>query len=482
MVSALQLFRRACVQCPQVPTCPACAADEVCLLTTQSCTACPQTYCQKVTVTSPTPTPTAAPVPQKHSSTGAIVGGVVGGVVAAALIVLMLWMCFVRPRKRRVEQFTSEKAEYMDRSPTEAYDRSSQGTMSEMNRTHSVGNIIPGMVPGMPQGMAQGMPQRMTRSMPSSMTPGIAPISHLAPYNRNTTYTVSTASMSRSLTRSSNVIPIAYIPGVTTRTNVSPVPDDAQSSRTSEYNSIDYRDSTAVVTAAMMTAVQARPNLVDIGGMTHTPPNLQPDTEYSTPTNSPILPSPTKSVSAPALGLQAQYICEEDELSVSDSDDDQVSGIASNGFPKGLKSFSHSSISTYNQYPPSDTYNLYPPSGIHNLYPPTSSLDTYPATSSPASYPNTDRSYPATDTSSPATVLSFPPRSLHQKTTRPGSETVTIAVPDPAPISKTADSRPMSDASTIRPGGYDRSLRVSEVMTDLPIEALLYVKSEEGHH
>lgn len=65
------------------------------------------------------------------------------------------------------------------------------------------------------------------------------------------------------LARSSNVIPIAYIPGVTTRAAIQDSTEQARVDRSS-IATTNYRGSTAVIGSAMMTAIQARPNLVDI--------------------------------------------------------------------------------------------------------------------------------------------------------------------------------------------------------------------------
>ncbi|KAF5093191.1 hypothetical protein D0Z00_004193 [Geotrichum galactomycetum] len=65
------------------------------------------------------------------------------------------------------------------------------------------------------------------------------------------------------LARSSNVIPIAYIPGVTTRATIQNSTEQSRVDRSS-IATTNYRGSTAVIGSAMMTAIQARPNLVDI--------------------------------------------------------------------------------------------------------------------------------------------------------------------------------------------------------------------------
>lgn len=81
--------------------------------------------------------------------------------------------------------------------------------------------------------------------------------------NRMSTETLTSLAPS-SFARSSNIIPIAYIPGVTTRAVQNNNYNQGQNADRSSIATNNYRGSTAVISSAMMTAITARPNLVEI--------------------------------------------------------------------------------------------------------------------------------------------------------------------------------------------------------------------------
>ncbi|KAF7510823.1 hypothetical protein GJ744_005923 [Endocarpon pusillum] len=148
------LFRR-CVQCPEdTPTCPTCASDETCLLQTTSCDACASAQCVKVN-SLPGQTET-----KKASSTPAIAGGVAGGVVFIIITTFLIWRFCIRKRR---QQWDEQVWTETDQSITGIEKRDQSGLNREARQS--------------------------TRS--------------------------SIASTVR--TRASNVIQIAYIPGVTNR-------------------------------------------------------------------------------------------------------------------------------------------------------------------------------------------------------------------------------------------------------------------------
>lgn len=153
------LFRR-CVQCEnQNPLCPACASDETCSLFVASCEECARTECTKIGGSSPSATPSSS---SKSGGpvTGAIAGGVVGGV---AVIVIITWLVWRFCIKRRREAFDEDEWR-------------KSGTIKEKDNTEFT-------------------TQRNARA---------------------STHTVGSIA-STVLTRASNVIQIAYIPGVTNR-------------------------------------------------------------------------------------------------------------------------------------------------------------------------------------------------------------------------------------------------------------------------
>ncbi|KAI9684510.1 MAG: hypothetical protein M1829_002320 [Trizodia sp. TS-e1964] len=157
------LFRR-CVVCPQgnTPPCPPCAADETCSLSILTCTACPGTSCIKTD--SSGATANNGPVQVKSDfNAGAIAGGVVGGVIAIGIFTYLVWRFCIKNRKQRYQE--DDWVDEVSDEKTEQFHARRAARAS----THTVGSIA-----------------------------------------------------STTLTRASNVIQIAYIPGVTNRESPSP--------------------------------------------------------------------------------------------------------------------------------------------------------------------------------------------------------------------------------------------------------------------
>lgn len=150
-----------CVECDtsQTLVCPSCAANEQCqFYYPTNCTECERAYC------APADTTTSASSSSKssHSSTnvGAIVGGVVGGLVAIAVITYLVWRFCVKTKRRPIDQ------EPIEDEPNEltTVEKSFADRRDQRASTHTVQSIA-----------------------------------------------------STVLTRASNIIQIAYIPGVTNR-------------------------------------------------------------------------------------------------------------------------------------------------------------------------------------------------------------------------------------------------------------------------
>lgn len=153
------LFRR-CVQCESdSPGCPPCAADESCQLIGASCELCAKTVCTKIGTSSPSPTPSSSSK-NGGSVTGAIAGGVVGGVAVIIIITWLVWRFCIKPRREDFDENEWRNSQTVkEKDNTEFTDQ-----RNARASTHTVGSIA-----------------------------------------------------STVLTRASNVIQIAYIPGVTNR-------------------------------------------------------------------------------------------------------------------------------------------------------------------------------------------------------------------------------------------------------------------------
>ncbi|MCJ1468224.1 hypothetical protein MMC07_006852 [Pseudocyphellaria aurata] len=174
------LFRR-CVQCDnERPGCPQCATDETCQLIGASCEECAKTVCTKVGGgSSPSATPSSsskggAPV------TGAIAGGVVGGVAVIVIVTWLVWRFCIKPRREDFDENEWRNSETIK----EKEDAEFTAQRHPRASTHTVGSIA-----------------------------------------------------STVLTRASDVIQIAYIPGVTNRSLVPPVPPIPAASLTNSTSS-----------------------------------------------------------------------------------------------------------------------------------------------------------------------------------------------------------------------------------------------------
>lgn len=158
--NAPHLFRR-CANCPsESPPCPSCDSDEICSLIAGGCTSCAVTMCTKATA-QPTSVPSAS-----GPAAGPIAGGVVGGVAVVCLMTFLVWRFCI---KKRRDQFVEN-----DWQEEESVEKNRDEFGMERNARASVHSV---------------------RSIASTV-----------------------------LTRASNVIQIAYIPGVTNR-SVDSTPD-----------------------------------------------------------------------------------------------------------------------------------------------------------------------------------------------------------------------------------------------------------------
>ena len=154
------LFRR-CLNCdPNAnPTCPTCAADETCTLISPSCNACASTQCTKIGASS---NPDTANPTKSHqtSAAGPIAGGVIGGIVVIVFITYLIYrFCIKKRREEWHRQYWQDPATNAEKDQEEFIEQ-----RDARASTHTVGSIA-----------------------------------------------------STVLTRASNIIQIAYIPGVTNR-------------------------------------------------------------------------------------------------------------------------------------------------------------------------------------------------------------------------------------------------------------------------
>ncbi|QDS70795.1 hypothetical protein FKW77_004395 [Venturia effusa] len=204
------LFKR-CVQCPNIaPTCPACKSDEDCVTSLGDCNNCVSAACVKKGVSGATIT-TNPSDNNDGPNIGAIVGGTIAGVVFVALAVFCFWKFYLKGRRHEAEEEWEDPDHPLEK-PDGSILTDQRGARSSTHTVYSMASTV--------------------------------------------------------LTRASNIIQIAYIPGVTNRTNssspgllvppVPPIPIPTTPSSTSNSNFEDQhffvpgdlRDSTFSDTSA----------------------------------------------------------------------------------------------------------------------------------------------------------------------------------------------------------------------------------------
>lgn len=143
------------------PSCPICPAGEQCSLVPPTCQSCQKTVCVSQALS---PSQIASPSTAKSSgpNTGAIAGGVIAGVALIAVAVYLVWRFCIKPKRQQFEQedWAVDPPAYQDEDAEKDFTMRRDARAS----THTVGSIA-----------------------------------------------------STVLTRASNIIQIAYIPGVTNR-------------------------------------------------------------------------------------------------------------------------------------------------------------------------------------------------------------------------------------------------------------------------
>ncbi|KAI8930956.1 hypothetical protein NX059_011970 [Plenodomus lindquistii] len=207
-------IQKRCVVCPSkgALSCDGlvCPTGQVCVQTSETCDACASVDCQV--------DPMAGEPPKEKPNVGAIAGGVIGGIAAIAIIVFLVWKYYLKGKRRQVTE--SDWAEVDMATQQEKEENDFQSRRSARASTHTVA------------------------SMASSV-----------------------------LTRASNIIQIAYIPGVTNRSGpgspdllvppVPPIPSMSPSSgMSSPYSASeqhffvpDFRDSMASHSTAGRTSI-----------------------------------------------------------------------------------------------------------------------------------------------------------------------------------------------------------------------------------
>ncbi|KUJ11950.1 uncharacterized protein LY89DRAFT_216903 [Mollisia scopiformis] len=158
-VSFESLFRRCVTGCEGSPACPTCPSDQICSLVPPTCDECQHTVCVAASA-APSTISSSSTKSSSGPNVGAIAGGVIGGVAVIVAVTYCVWRFCIKTKRQQYEQ------ENWAEDPEETLPAEKDFTMRRDARasTHTVGSIA-----------------------------------------------------STVLTRASNIIQIAYIPGVTNR-------------------------------------------------------------------------------------------------------------------------------------------------------------------------------------------------------------------------------------------------------------------------
>lgn len=280
-----------CVVCP-VPTCPTCKKGEECQFTQGTCHTCAVLSCVKSESTG------------GLTNTGGIVGGAVGGVVALALIVGFLLYWFVYRKRRSVAlddldlMLNDMKWDEESVTTTTGRGSSSDGPGEVAGAGGAVAAANPVEKPPMRRHQTYYTAQnrgamanrrlssyelftkpqakRRTAGRPrGNRSAAKQQLVYLNPSHRNSVATTV------STTNASNILPIAYIPGVTvrpTKNNTRSIYSYEEESIFSDWNTIENASIVGDVVKASnaergpagpgrdptMTAIKAQPRLVPV--------------------------------------------------------------------------------------------------------------------------------------------------------------------------------------------------------------------------
>ena len=180
------LFRR-CVKCPnEAPPCPTCDSDEICSLILASCDVCAQTQCTKITANSP-PGSTQTSSAHKGSSPvpGAIAGGVIGGVVVIIIITGLVWRFCIKKRRQAFEEQEWRNSQAgMEKDP-DAF-ANQRGARASTHTVASIASTVLTRASNIIQiAYIPGVTNRSVESSPDNMAPPVPPIPAASPSASN---------------------------------------------------------------------------------------------------------------------------------------------------------------------------------------------------------------------------------------------------------------------------------------------------------
>lgn len=182
-LSAGTLFRR-CVNCsPTPPPCPSCATNEVCSLTGGGCNTCAVTQCMKIGA-QPTSNPSSGGGDGPNA--GAIAGGVIGGIAVVCLMTYLVYrFCIQKRRQESSENDWPEETGTMEKSGDEF--TSHRDARASTHSFRSIASTIQTRASNIIQiAYIPGVTNRSIESTPD-LVPPVPPIPAMSPANSTVT-------------------------------------------------------------------------------------------------------------------------------------------------------------------------------------------------------------------------------------------------------------------------------------------------------
>ena len=156
-----------------IPSCPECPTGYTCSMIAPTCNSCASTTCVQVSSATPSTTPTSSST-SSSPDVGAIAGAVIGGVVAIALLTYLVWRLCIKNKR---QQYSESWPEYPDQTSDEkdfAMRRDARAS------THTVGSIASTVLTRASNiiqiAYIPGVMNRSTPSTPGLLVPPIPPL------------------------------------------------------------------------------------------------------------------------------------------------------------------------------------------------------------------------------------------------------------------------------------------------------------------
>ncbi|KAI1176600.1 hypothetical protein F4777DRAFT_546072 [Nemania sp. FL0916] len=170
VASSLTKRQQGCLLCPDdPPQCPPCAKTESCVSMSQTCDHCASTKC------APDPAKIAA-AQNSGPNAGAIAGGVIGGLVLIAALTYLLWrFCIKNKRGSYEEQWQGEGEHTKERVEGDFASRRSQ--RESTHTVHSIASTVLTRASNIIQiAYIPGVINRATPTSPTLLVPPVPPI------------------------------------------------------------------------------------------------------------------------------------------------------------------------------------------------------------------------------------------------------------------------------------------------------------------